>query len=175
MCNWQRTSLATFSGNYCLYPLLVLLILFQMSCGRREVKPLSQEAEIAKEAFRVSDILRNAYIQGDHLTLKENSTEDYYRELIRTINGFDSIELIFTPTWVEIEGSVVHLTVSWKGRWILKGKSTEDRGVAIFVFKGNPLKLERILRETPFRKSGGRIYSTPCSLPCNMETARGNL
>ncbi|MEW6214529.1 MAG: hypothetical protein AB1478_04900 [Nitrospirota bacterium] len=98
------------------------------------------------------DTIRNAYIENDRVILERNSTKDGYRELIGAIKSFEGVDLTFTPRWVEIEDSVVYLTVSWKGRWIVSGKRTEERGVAIFVLEGRPLKLVRVLRENPFRQ-----------------------
>ncbi len=39
-----------------------------------------------------------------------------------------------------------------KGTWTVKGKATEERGLAIFVFEGKPLQLARIQRENPFKQ-----------------------
>jgi hypothetical protein len=43
------------------------------------------------------------------------------------------------------------LYVSWNGKWSYLGNETEQRGLAIFLIKGNPPKVERILRGNPFR------------------------
>jgi hypothetical protein len=65
---------------------------------------------------------------------------------------FDSVELTFTPRWVEVEDSTVYLNVAWKGTWIVTGKQIEERGMAIFVLEENPLKLSKVLRANPFRQ-----------------------
>ena len=52
-------------------------------------------------------------------TIERSSTKDGYKELIGAIKTFDTAELTFTPTWVEIEDSKVSLSVSWKGTWIV--------------------------------------------------------
>jgi hypothetical protein len=129
-----------------------LVLLFVWGCGKDEVKQVSQESKTAQEAFKVADILRNAYMHNDRVALEENSTKDGYRELINAIKSFETVDLTFTPRWVEIQDSEVHLTLSWKGRWSVRGKSTEERGVAIFVLEGKPLKLAKVLRENPFRQ-----------------------
>jgi hypothetical protein len=59
--------------------------------------------------------------------------------------------LEFVPTWVVIDDTVVKLTISWKGTWTVSGSTTEDRGIAVFVMEGQPLKLANILRANPFQ------------------------
>jgi len=127
-------------------------VLLLLSCGKKEVRPVSLESKITQEAFGLAETIRNAYIKNDRETLERSSTKDGYRELIGVIKSFDSAELTFTPTWVEIEDSVVSVNVSWKGTWIAGGKRTEDRGLAVFVFEGRPLKLSQVLRANPFRQ-----------------------
>jgi len=132
--------------------LLLVAALFLASCGKKEIKPVSQEAKLAQEAFALAETLKNSYLRNNLGSLEENSTKEGYRELIRAIKAFDSAELTFTPTWVEIGDSVVYLTVSWKGIWTVRGKSTEERGLAIFVLEGRPLKLAQVQRSNPFRQ-----------------------
>ncbi|MBI5188934.1 MAG: hypothetical protein HZA07_07740 [Nitrospirae bacterium] len=132
-----------------LYLLIVVLLL--PSCSK-EVKKVSEESRIAQEAFGLAETMRNAYIKNDRTALELNSTKNGYRELIGAIKSFDSAELTFTPRWVEIEDSIVYLNVSWKGTWIVRGKRTEERGMAIFVLEGRPLKLAQVLRANPFRQ-----------------------
>jgi hypothetical protein len=133
------------------YLLLLIVSLFLTSCGgKKEVKQVSPDAKLSQEAFALADTLKNAYEKKDHETLEKNSTEDGYAELIGEIKAFDSAELTFTPTWVEIRDSKVYLTVSWIGTWTAKGKVSEERGVAVFVFEGRPLKLAHIQRSNPF-------------------------
>lgn len=129
-----------------------MVIIFLISCGKGEVKKVSDESKLAQEAFELAETIRNAYIKNDRETLERNFSVDCYRELIGAIKSFDSAELTFTPLWVEIEDSIVSLNVSWKGTWIVMGKRTEDRGLAVFVFEGRPLKLSQVLRANPFRQ-----------------------
>lgn len=131
--------------------LFIAMVLF--SCGgKKEVKPVSQESKLAQEAFKLAETLRTAYQKKDRETLQDNCTSDGYREIISVMKRFDSAELAFTPTWVEIRDSSVYLTVSWKGVWTFGAKSREDRGVAVFVLDGKPLKLAAVQRDNPFRQ-----------------------
>ncbi len=132
--------------------LLLVAPLLLVSCGKKEVKPVSPEAKQVQEAFALAETLRNAYVENDRPTIERNSTKDGYRDLIGAMKAFDRAELTFTPTWVEIRDSSVYVTISWKGTWTVKGKSTEDRGQAIFVLEGSPLKLAQIQRSNPFRQ-----------------------
>jgi hypothetical protein len=130
----------------------LITVLLLTSCGKGEVKRVSQESKTAQEAFELAETIRNAYTKNDLETLEKSSTKDGYRELIGDMKTFDSAELTFTPTWVEIEDSKVSLSVSWKGTWIVRGKTIEERGLAIFLLEGRPLKLAKVLRENPFRQ-----------------------
>lgn len=133
--------------------LIVLIsVLFLVSCGGKEVKKVSPESKLAQEAFEFAETLKDAYLKNDRAALERNSTQEGYKELIGGIKNFSSAELTLTPTWVEIQDSTVKLTVSWKGTWTVTGKTTEDRGIAIFVLEGRPLKLVQIQRANPFRQ-----------------------
>ncbi len=129
-----------------------LLVFLLISCGKNEVKPVSEDSKIAQEAFNVLETLKTAYLERDHERLQEYSSNDYFKEIVAAIKNFDDMELSFTPTWVEIEDSKVYITVSWKGSWKLKGNVVDQRGIALFEFEGRPLKLSNIHRDNPFRQ-----------------------
>lgn len=143
----NKTTMRTLTALISLFMAMLLL-----SCGKKEVKPVSQESKLAQEAFQLAETLKNAYVKNDRGTLEESSTNDGYRELIGAMKKFDKAELTFTSTWVEIKDSSVYLSVSWKGVWTVGSKSTEERGLAIFVFEGSPLKLAKVQRDNPFRQ-----------------------
>ncbi len=128
--------------------LIVLLLL--SSCGKQEVKPVSEDSKIAQEAFKLAEVIKNAYVKNDRVTIQRNSTKEGYQELIGDMKSFDNAELFLTPRKVEIEDSTVYLNLTWNGTWTFGGKRTEDRGMAIFVMEGRPLKLSRVLRSNPF-------------------------
>jgi hypothetical protein len=107
---------------------------------------------LAQEAFELADTIKKAYVRKDKSTLGEYTTPDGYRELVSAMKSFDSAELTFTPTWVEIKDSQVSLNISWKGTWTVRGKDTNESGLAVFLLEGSPLKLSRIQRENPFRQ-----------------------
>lgn len=130
--------------------LLLIPVLFVVACGGKEVKKVSQESQLGLEAFEVAEKIKVAYINKDSKDLELYTTKDGYRELTSSLKNFDHAELTFTPTWVEIEGTSVKLTISWKGSWLIGGKVTEDRGIAVFILQGSPLKLAQIQRANPF-------------------------
>jgi hypothetical protein len=132
--------------------LMVITPLLLMSCGGKEVKPVSPEAKLVQEAFSLAETLKMAYTENDRSTLETNSTKDGYKELVGALKAFDRVELTFTPTWVEIRDTSVYLTISWKGTWQVKGKEIEERGQAIFALEGQPLKLAQIQRANPFKQ-----------------------
>ena len=111
--------------------------------------PMSQ---IAQEAFQLAETIKQAYLENNQEALESNATQDGYTELIGAIKNFDSAELEFVPTWVEIDDTVVKLTVSWKGTWNVSDFTKDNRGIAVFVMEGQPLKLASILRANPFRQ-----------------------
>jgi hypothetical protein len=129
-----------------------MLLVFFISCGKKEVKEVSEESLMAQEAFQLAETIKQAYLDNDRKALERNATQDGYRELVGEIKSFDSAELEFVPTWVEIDDTVVKLTVSWKGTWIVSDFTKEDRGIAVFVMEGQPLKVAQVLRASPFRQ-----------------------
>ena len=130
--------------------LLVLVGVMLVSCGKKEVKPVSQESKITMEAFALAETIKNAFIVKDNITLKKNSTESGYKDIASNTRSFDSDELTFTPRWVDIENNQLHVNISWKSTWVVSGKSTAERGMAVFVMEGTPLKISNILRGNPF-------------------------
>ena len=132
---------------------IVALCFFFAACGGgKETKKVSEESRLATEAFALAETLRNAYLKNNRRVLKKHATQDAYRELIGAVKEFDRAELSFTPTWVDIFDSTVHLTVSWKGVWTVNEEMFEERGSALFVFEGRPLRLAQVQRENPFRQ-----------------------
>jgi hypothetical protein len=144
----QKITLLTTTAFLC----LIISGLFLTACGKKEVKPVSQESQLTQEAFKLAETLKIAYLNNDRSTLERNATTNGYKELVSGIKGFEKAELSLTPTWVEVQDSTVNLTISWKGTWVVKGKTTEERGLAIFTLEGKPLKLAQIQRSNPFRQ-----------------------
>lgn len=131
--------------------LALIMFVFVASCGKGEVKKVSEDSKIATEAFALAETIRAAYTKRDLAIIEKNATREGFRTISSALRSFDSVDLTFSPVWVEIEDNVVHLNISWKGTWQKGSKKTEERGMAVFVLKGRPLKVDNILRVNPFR------------------------
>jgi hypothetical protein len=68
------------------------------------------------------------------------------------MKNFESVEMTFNPALVEIYGDMLHVYVSWNGVWKRGDNTIEDRGLAVFAMKEKPLKLDDVLRASPFNK-----------------------
>lgn len=130
----------------------LILLIFVAACGKKEVKKVSADSALTTEAFAVAEKIREAYLKGDRATIERYTTGAGYRSIIAARKSFDSAELTFSPMLVEIYGDTIHLYISWNGTWKRGGKTTEDRGLADFIMKEKPLKLDEILRENPFSR-----------------------
>ncbi len=130
--------------------ILVLVCVMFVSCGKKEVKKVSQESRMTMEAFALAETIKNAFIIKDNITLKKNSTDSGYKDITANTRLFDSVELTFTPRWVDIDNNQLHVNISWKSAWIVSGRSTAERGMAVFLMEGTPLKVSKILRANPF-------------------------
>lgn len=131
--------------------LLIALFVF-MSCSSKEVKQETDESKKAREAFAVAETVKEAYLKRDLSAIENNTTKEGYREILGAIKNFDKADLTFSHKWVEIDKAAVSLKIAWSGTWVVSGQTTEERGTAVFVFEGRPLKLSRILRANPFRQ-----------------------
>ncbi|HAK89251.1 MAG TPA: hypothetical protein DHV16_06560 [Nitrospiraceae bacterium] len=129
----------------------IITALFIAACGKKEVKKVSEDSRVATEAFALAETIRAAYANRDMSAIEKNSTREGARAIIGGMKAFDSVNLTFNPAWVEIDGDTVNLNVSWKGIWKIGGKTIEERGMAVFVLKGSPLKTDNVLRANPFR------------------------
>ena len=131
--------------------LVLLVCCVVASCGgKKEVKQVSQESKTATEAFALAETIRTAFIRNDTATLQKNSMETGLRDITANTKTFDSVELSFTPRWVEIEGSQLMVNIAWKSTWVRSGQRSEERGMAVFVMEGTPLRMSKILRANPF-------------------------
>jgi uncharacterized protein YcfL len=130
--------------------ILLCAALLLFACSKKEVKPVSIESKTSVEAFTLADTIKNAFVKKDTETVQRNTTPEGYQDVMANTKPYDSVELSFTPRWVDIDGSQVTLNVSWKSTWTVSGKKLEDRGMAVFRMDGRPLKLTKIVRGNPF-------------------------
>jgi hypothetical protein len=130
--------------------LICCVLLILVSCGKKEIKPVSQESKTALAAFNLADKIRKDFVEKDMAAIRQNSTEKGYEDITAGNVSFDSLELTFTPRWVEIDNNKVTVNISWTSNWVIGGKKKEDRGMAVFVMEGIPLKVAGIKRANPF-------------------------
>lgn len=131
--------------------LFFVIIALLAACGKDEVKQVSPETLDSHEAFSVAEVLRSAYAKKDFSAIREYSTTEGHRDIMDTIKHFDTVDLVFTPKWVDIDRNKVFLNVAWRGIWTVSGETFTERGMAIFLLEGKPLKLSKIVRGNPFR------------------------
>ena len=128
-----------------------LVLFFLVSCGKSEVKQVTEDSKTAKEAFALIGAIKDAYVKRVMKSIEGLTTRDGYRTVLGAMKSFDSAELTFNPAFVEIDGDTVNVNVSWKGVWKKDRKITDERGMAIFILREKPLKVHNILRANPFR------------------------
>jgi hypothetical protein len=118
--------------------------------GKKEVKQVSQDSKTATEAFALAETIKTAFIKSDAATLQKNTTETGLKDVTANRKAYDSVDLSFTPRWVEIEGGRLMVNIAWKSAWTVSGRRNDERGMAVFVMEGTPLRLSKILRANPF-------------------------
>lgn len=129
----------------------ITLLVLSACGGKKEIKQVSMESKIAKDAISIMESIKEFYIKKDLSPISEMATEEGYRDIIDSIRHFDSVELTFTPRYVEIEQTKVYLNIAWKGIWSVGKETFRERGMAVFLLEGNPLRLSKILRGNPFK------------------------
>ncbi len=131
--------------------LVLLVCCVAVACGgKKEVKQVSPESKTTTEAFALAETIRTAFINKDTATLQKSSTETGLRDITANTKSFDKVELSFTPRWVEIEASQLTVNIAWKSTWVRSGQRSDERGMAVFVMEGTPLRVSKILRANPF-------------------------
>ena len=130
---------------------ILIMAVLAASCGKKAVKKVSEDSRTATQTFAVVDAIKKAYLNKDVSEIEKNTTRDGFRAITGEMKSFDSAELDFNPVLVEIDEGTVNLNVSWIGTWTKGGKTTQERGMAVFVLKGMPLKVDAVLRANPFK------------------------
>jgi hypothetical protein len=128
----------------------ILILVLLSSCGKKEVKVVSQDSRVTEEAFSVAEALRTAYVEKDFASVADKCSKEGFKEFMDSIKHFDSVELEFMPRWVEIDKTKVYLNIAWKGSWVVGKDTMSERGMAVFMLDGMPLKLVKIERGNPF-------------------------
>ncbi|MBF0319262.1 MAG: hypothetical protein HQL01_05600 [Nitrospirae bacterium] len=131
--------------------IILILALFTItSCGKKEVKVQPGESVKAKSAIEKLEKLREYYVRKDADALRSVITPEGFKAIASSMKNFDSVELNFSPRWVDIKDDTIIVLAAWDGTWKLSGQSITEKGSAMFLFTGTPLKLDAILRDSPF-------------------------
>jgi hypothetical protein len=115
--------------------LIVLAGVMLVSCGKKEVKQVSQESKISMEAFALVETVKNAFVVKDTITLRKNSTEEGYKGITANTRTYESVEFTFTPRWVEIENDKLHVNISWKARGQYPAKGSKSAAWRYLLWK----------------------------------------
>lgn len=128
--------------------ILITLTFVFLGCGKDNVKP-SDDSLLTTEALNVINTVKTAYQEKDKDTLKNYLDPALAGSVFKGL-FFKKAELSFTPKRVNINGSTVMVNLNWMGTWVIEGKTIKRRGVAVFVFRGSPMRLIRVDGDNPF-------------------------
>ncbi|MEF9425805.1 MAG: hypothetical protein L0956_00995 [Candidatus Mariimomonas ferrooxydans] len=128
---------------------LIILVSVFLGCSSKEkIKP-SDDSQLTTEAMNSINTLKTSYEEKDWDTFRSRLTPVLATKISKE-PSFEKAELSFSPRMVDINNSDVMVSLNWMGEWVIRGKERRDRGVAVFVFEGTPLKLSRIEGDNPF-------------------------
>ena len=75
----------------------LILLVFVVACGKKEVKKTSTDSKLTTEAFAVADQIREAYVMNNRAVIERYTTRDGYASITNARKSFDSAELTFNP------------------------------------------------------------------------------
>lgn len=132
-----------------IYVILILITAFLFSgCGKDKVKP-SADSLTAKEALRITDVIKSAYEGKDQDALRENMSPELAASVIDGL-FFEKAELLFTTRLIKITDSAVMINLNWNGMWVIKNKTLKDLGSGVLVFQSRTMKLIQVEGDNPF-------------------------
>jgi hypothetical protein len=129
---------------------MVLALFIITSCAKKEVKVQPKDSVRARAAVERLQKVREYYVKKDSEGLRSMITAEGFKAIAANIKNFDSCELNFSPRWVDIKDDTILVLFAWDGTWRQSGQGTTEKGTAMFLFKGDPLRLDAILRDSPF-------------------------
>ncbi|MEO5359472.1 MAG: hypothetical protein H7843_03370 [Nitrospirota bacterium] len=130
--------------------LMILLLFVITSCGKKEVKVQPAESMKARVAVEKLQKIKDYYIKKDAEGLRSAITPEGFKIIASNMKKFDSVELNLSPRWVDIKDDSIVVLSAWDGTWKHSGQTITEKGTAMFLFTGTPLKLDAILRDSPF-------------------------
>ncbi|MBF0459615.1 MAG: hypothetical protein HQK99_17140 [Nitrospirae bacterium] len=130
--------------------LFFLFIVIISSCSKKEVKVQPGDSIRARAAIEQLQKIREYYVSKDAEGLRSMTTSEGFKTVAANMNNFDSAELKLSIRWVDIKDNSTVVLAAWDGQWKQSSQSMTEKGTAMFVFTGTPLKLDAILRDSPF-------------------------
>jgi cell division septation protein DedD len=131
-----------------LYTSIIILGLILLGCGKDQVKP-SADSTLTQQALNSIRTIITAYEEKDRNTLRNHLAPGIADSILEELS-FEKAELSFVPRMVRIIGPAVNINLTWQGTWTIQGNGMKNRGIAVFVLEGEPLKLVKVEGDTPF-------------------------
>ncbi len=129
---------------------LFMLIFLVPGCAKEKVKP-SADSLMTQSAISALDSIKEAYEKKDRTGIQDKMEQTLSQQILQELS-FDSAELSFTPKMVRIStDSSINIHITWRGSWIVDGKTLTDRGSGILSFQRESLRLTQIKGDNPFR------------------------
>lgn len=130
--------------------LMVLFIAIITSCSKKEVKVQPGDSMRARTAIEKLQKIREYYVSKDAEGLRSMTTSEGFTVVSAHMNNFDSVDLNLSTRWVDLKDNSTVISAAWDGKWKQASQSMTEKGTAMFVFTGTSLKLDAILRDSPF-------------------------
>ena len=132
---------------------LAALALVLLACGSQEKRP-SQDVLLAEQAAKHIERLRSEYASMSMSGLEALCSAEAYEAIESDLrrHGLSPVTIEFVPEWIEIsvEGTI-SVRVGWSGTWKLsRGEEARDKGKAVFVLGGRPMRLQELKGMSPF-------------------------
>lgn len=130
---------------------ILICTAFLVGCGTQAKRP-SQDVLIAGQVLKHVERLRMAYSARDMVAMEALIMPEAFREIRYGVKQFSSVDITMEGQWIDIkEDGSIEVRISWAGRWhIDRSLEATDKGVAVFVLSGSPLRLEKVRGLSPF-------------------------
>jgi len=140
--------------NMNVYKIAILVFAFSYllsGCGGKELKPVPQEVTIADRAIKIVQKIKDAFESGTFDYVRDYVKEDILQKMKSLRDEIYNVKIEFHISWIEIERDTTRVFVKWNMYWQQSdGTKMEKTGIGGFVFSGSPLKLNKIVRDSPF-------------------------
>jgi len=131
--------------------LLALCVLVVSACSDPS-KRQPVDSIIGQEITDILYTLQENYSAKHFSAMSQKCSPEVFDQITKGLKNFESVELEFTPSWIEIsaDASRVDALVKWDGTWVVDGKEVKKQGSGLFVFEGKPYKVVSLERANPF-------------------------